>query len=302
MSFAIETAGLGYRAGRSFAISGVDLRVPAGEVCGFLGPNGAGKTTVIRLLLGLLRAGEGRITLLGLPMPQGAEAILARVGYVPERPHFDLTLTVEEILRFQAAFYRTWDRALALDLARRLEVDLGKEFGRLSKGQKAKVLIISALAQRPELLLLDEPTDGLDPVVRREILDILLGRIREDGMSALMSSHLVHELEGLCTRIAIMDGGALVAETRMEEFRDGIRRVVVRGDGGALPTGLPFTLLDRRPLGADQTQWTVQGWGAGAGAYVATHGIQVLTESAVGLEEAYVHLLRSARRGRAEAA
>ena len=112
-----------------------------------------------------------------------------------------------------------WDAALARQLAEALDVDLGREFGRLSKGQKAKAMILSALAQRPSLLLLDEPTDGLDPVVRREILDILLERMREDGVTALISSHLVHELDGLCTRIAIMDAGALVDESSVDRFR-----------------------------------------------------------------------------------
>src|SRR5690349_18424961 len=152
MALAIETAGLSYRAGRSFAIREVGLRVPEGEVCGFLGPNGAGKTTVIRLLLALLRAERGTVSLLGQAIPSQVAEVLGRIGYVPERPHFDATLPVDEILRFQRAFYPRWDEPLARTLAERLEVDTGKEFGKLSKGQKAKVMILSALAQRPALL------------------------------------------------------------------------------------------------------------------------------------------------------
>ncbi|HET7041229.1 MAG TPA: ABC transporter ATP-binding protein [Gemmatimonadales bacterium] len=224
MELAIETEGLTHRAGRGFAIRDVGLRVPRGEVCGFLGPNGAGKTTVIRLLLGLLRPDAGHVRLGGRAMPAEAPTILAGVGYVPERPHFDATLPCAELLRYQAAFFRRWDRALAAELADRFELDLRKEFGRLSKGQKAKLMILAALAQRPDLLLLDEPTDGLDPVIRREILDILLARVRADGVSVLISSHLVHELEGLCTRIAIMDAGTLVTEQGMHEFRMGPAR------------------------------------------------------------------------------
>lgn len=218
MAFAIETEGVSYRAGRGFAVRDLTFRVGVGEVCGFLGPNGAGKTTIIRLLIGLLRPDRGVIRIFGRPFAQEAAAILAEVGYVPERPHFDATLTVRQILRFQGAFYPTWDDPFAMSLVERLEVDPAQAFGRLSKGQKAKVMILSALAQRPRLLLLDEPTDGLDPVVRREILDILLGEIRERNVSVLVSSHLVHELQGLCTRIAIVDGGALVATSTLEEL------------------------------------------------------------------------------------
>lgn len=301
MALAIETAGLSYRAGRAFAIREVTLRIPEGEVCGFLGPNGAGKTTVIRLLLGLLRPRDGTIALLGSAVPAQVAEVLARIGYVPERPHFDATLPVDEILRFQRAFYPRWDDALARFLAARLEVDTGKEFGKLSKGQKAKVMILSALAQRPALLLLDEPTDGLDPVVRREILDILLAQIRADGVSVLISSHLVHELEGLCTRIAIMDDGALVTEVPMHEFRDGVRRIVVSAD--ALPPNgdAPFRLLDQR-VGAEGTaQWTVSRWDAGGAEFLDTRGVRVHEVQSVGLEDAYIGHLRAARRDRPEA-
>ena len=300
MVLAIETAGLSYRAGRSFAIRDVALHIPEGEVCGFLGPNGAGKTTVIRLLLGLLRPQQGRIALLGEPVPERVVEALARIGYVPERPHFDATLPVDGILRFQRAFYPRWDETLARHLATRLEVDTGKEFGRLSKGQKAKVMIIAALAQRPALLLLDEPTDGLDPVVRREILDILLAQIRADGVSVLISSHLVHELEGLCSRIAIMDDGALVTEVPMHDFRDGVRRIVVAAD--ALPPNgeAPFRLLDQQAGDGGTMHWTVSRWDAGGAAFLDARAIRVREVRPVGLEEAYVGHRRAARRARRE--
>lgn len=302
MGSAIETTGLCYRAGRAFAIRDVSLGVPAGEVCGFLGPNGAGKTTVIRLLLGLLRPEQGAIRLLGRSMPAEAPEILARVGYVPERPHLDVSLTVDELCRFQGAFFPRWDRPLALRLAERLEIDRGKEFGRLSKGQKAKVMILIALAQRPELLVLDEPTDGLDPVVRREILDILVTQMREDGVTALMSSHLVHELEGLCTRIAVMDAGALVSDSSMAEFRGGIRRLVVDAATLLPVNGAPFTLLERREVEGSRSHLTVTGWGASGATYLAEHRIVLHEVRDLGLEEAYVHLLRAFRRGIREAA
>ena len=296
MTSGIETTGLRYQAGRGFALHDVQLRVPIGEITGFLGPNGAGKTTVIRLILGLLRAEAGRITVLGREMPQRAPEVLADVGYVPERPHFDLTLPVEEILRYQSAFFPRWDWALTRELADRLEIDRGKEFGRLSKGQKAKVMILAALAQRPTLLVLDEPTDGLDPVVRREILDILVARMRADGVTALISSHLVHELDGLCTRIAIMDGGALVDDTPVDRFRSGIRRLLVELPGAApIDTGR-YPLLDRRPAGEGVAHLVVRDWTPDGAAYLRAQGVVVRADESVGLEEAYVHLLRAFRR------
>ena len=173
MSNAAETKDLGYSPGGKFRIEALNLHVPAGAIYGFLGPNGSGKTTTLRLLLGLLRPRSGSITVLGHAMPAASAEVLARVGYVPEAPHFDGTRSIRDLLRFQAAFYPTWDWAAAEALLKQFDLDAARPFGRLSKGQRAKVLMLSAMAQRPELLVLDEPTDGLDPVARRDIMDII---------------------------------------------------------------------------------------------------------------------------------
>ena len=174
MSDAIHIERLHYRAGKTFEIKDLDLHVPTGSIYGFLGPNGSGKTTTIRLILGLLRPLSGRITVLGDPMPEQHARVLGRVGYVPEQPHLDATLTVRELIDFQAAFYPRWDRVRADELVQRFELDGEHLFGRLSKGQKAKLMILLALSQCGDLLVLDEPTDGLDPVVRRDILSALV--------------------------------------------------------------------------------------------------------------------------------
>src|SRR5216117_434086 len=172
MSDAIHIERLHYRAGKNFEIKELDLHVPSGSIYGFLGPNGSGKTTTMRLALGLLRPLSGRITVLGDEIPANAPRVLARVGYVPEQPHLDPTLTVRETLRFQAAFYPNWDWPCGERLRRQFELDERATFGRLSKGQKGKLMTLLALAQRPDLLVLDEPTDGLDPVVRRDVLGL----------------------------------------------------------------------------------------------------------------------------------
>src|SRR6266480_2893718 len=140
MTNAIEIRQLHYRAGRAFQLKQLDLNVPSGAIYGFLGPNGSGKTTTIRLVLGLLRPLAGRITVLGDPMPEQHARVLGRVGYVPEQPHLDATLTVRELIDFQAAFYPRWDRVRADELVQRFELDGEHLFGRLSKGQKAKLM------------------------------------------------------------------------------------------------------------------------------------------------------------------
>src|SRR6266704_445175 len=151
MSNAIEIHQLHYRAGRAFEIKQLDLNVPLGAIYGFLGPNGSGKTTTMRLVLGLLRPLAGRITVLGDAIPEHAPRVLARVGFVPEQPHLDPVLTVRETLAFQAAFYPTWDWPWAERLLRQFELQERQPFGRLSKGQKGKLMMLLALAQRPAL-------------------------------------------------------------------------------------------------------------------------------------------------------
>ena len=293
MSFAIAMDGLRYRAGRSFEIRDLHLRVPRGAIYGFLGPNGSGKTTTIRLVLGLLRPLGGKITVLDHEVPRDIVPILARTGYVPEQPHLDATLTVAETVRFHAAFYPTWDQAWADRLLRDFELDPARLFGRLSKGQKGKLMMLLALAQRPELLVLDEPTDGLDPVVRRDMLTALLDYVAQQGATVFVSSHLVHELERICDWVAVMDRGALVSELPMQRFKDGIKRLRVSG-APAQPAGLPFRLLARTPNGTTES-WVVSGWSPEMTSYFDAGSTALREVIDLDLEEGFVELLRAAR-------
>jgi ABC-type multidrug transport system ATPase subunit len=294
MTNAIEIRQLHYRAGRAFEIKQLDLNVPPGAVYGFLGPNGSGKTTTIRLVLGLLRPLAGRITVLGDAIPGAAPRIMARVGYVPEQPHLDPILTVRETLAFQAAFYPTWDRPWAERLLRQFELEERQPFGRLSKGQKGKLMMLLALAQRPELLVLDEPTDGLDPVVRRDVLSALLDYVSERQATVFISSHLVHELERFCDWIGIMDNGRLVSELPMERFKGGIKRLRV---AGAPPTaaGAPFMILAREHANGGAETWVVRDWEPEMAAYFATIGAALNDVIDLDLEEGFVELLRTFR-------
>ena len=294
MSNAIEIHQLHYRAGRTFEIKDLDLSVPAGAIYGFLGPNGSGKTTTIRLALGLLRPLAGRITVLGDTIPENAPHVLARVGFVPEQPHLDPVLTVRETLRFQAAFYPAWDWPWAERLLRQFELQEQQPFGRLSKGQKGKLMMLLALAQRPELLVLDEPTDGLDPVVRRDVLSALLDYVSQRRATVFISSHLVHELERFCDWIGVMDNGRLVTEVPMERFKNGIKRLRV---AGAPPTaaGAPFMLLAREHANGGAETWVVRDWEPGMAAYFETIGAALNDVIDLDLEEGFVELLRTFR-------
>lgn len=294
MTHAIAVDRLRYRAGRAFEIPNLTLRVPAGAIYGFLGPNGSGKTTTIRLLLGLLRPLAGQIRVLDTDVPRDIVRVLARTGYVPEQPHLDATLTVAEAVRFHAAFYATWDQAWADRLLSDFELDGSRPFGRLSKGQKGKLMMLLALAQRPDLLVLDEPTDGLDPVVRRDMLTALLDYVAQRGATVFVSSHLIHELERICDWVAVMDRGSLVSELPMEQFKGGIKRLRVAG-APAQPAGLPFRLLGRTLNGTTES-WVVSGWRPEMTSYFDTGTTALREVIDLDLEEGFVELLRAARR------
>jgi len=294
MTNAIETEGLEYQAGKAFALRGLNLHVPSGSIYGFLGPNGSGKTTTIRLILGLLRPLRGRITVLGDRMPDDHARILERVGYVPEQPHLDPTLSVGELIRFQAAFYRRWDATRATELLREFQLDEERLFGRLSKGQKAKLMILLALAQCGDLLVLDEPTDGLDPVVRRDILGALLAYVSERGATIFISSHLVHELERVCDWVAVMDEGRLVTEVPMEKLKNGTKRLVIAG-APAVIGATPFVVFARGPSNGAGETWVVGDWEPSMTSYFDGIGASVREVIDLDLEDGFVELLRSFR-------
>jgi ABC-2 type transport system ATP-binding protein len=294
MSHAISIDALSYRAGRHFAIRDLRMRVPNGAVYGFLGPNGSGKTTTIRLLLGMLPPADGSITVLGHDVPRHAHEALARVGYVPERLHLYPMLTVAETMRYHAAFYPRWDTSEAERLRRIFELREEQRIGRLSKGEAGKLMMLLALAVRPELLVLDEPTDGLDPVVRRDVLAAVLEYVSAHGATVLISSHLVHEQERVCDWIGVLDGGRLVAEMPMQMFRSGIKRLRVAGvPVTSAPT--PFGILARRSGSGREEEWVVRDWRDDMSSWFASSHGALREVVDLDLEETFVETLRAAR-------
>jgi ABC-2 type transport system ATP-binding protein len=296
-SYAIETQNLRYRAGRgpkAFELSDLNLHVPAGSVYGFLGPNGSGKTTTIRLILGLIKAESGTIKVLGEEMPDRYPTVLGRTGWVPERPHVYPTLTVREAIELHSAFYPTWDQQWADELVGQFNLALDRKQASLSKGEAGKLQMLLALAQRPELLVLDEPTDGLDPVVRRDILGAVLGFVNDTQATVLISSHLVHELERICDWVGVMDRGKLLDEMPMERFKNGIKRLRVTSAPDDL-INPPFSILSRDRNNGGPEQWLVRGWAPGMLDYLNNTGTQVREVIDLDLEEGFVEMLRASR-------
>jgi ABC-2 type transport system ATP-binding protein len=226
---AILTQGLIKNYGRVQALRGVNLEVQRGEIFGFLGPNGAGKTTTIRCLLDLIRPNGGSLRVLGIDPQKDPVSVRARVGYLPGELHVEDNLTVESALRYLNALRGNQaDWSYVRQLAERIQLDLKTQVKNLSKGNKQKVGVIQALMHRPELLLLDEPTFGLDPLMQKEVLR-LVADAREQGATVFFSSHILSEVQAISDRVGIIRQGVVVevAETASLINR-ALRRVHIR--------------------------------------------------------------------------
>jgi len=221
----IETRGLTRRFGKVHAVDGLDLSVPRGSVFGFIGRNGAGKTTTVRMLLGLLPMTQGSATVLGLDSRKESFDIKRRVGYVPETHHFYKWMTVGELTRFTSSFYPTWQEAKCSELLSRFELDPAKKIKELSKGMVAKAALTLALAHNPELLVLDEPTGGLDVMVRRDFLESIVRTIQEEGKTVFLSSHVLVDMERVADEIAIIEEGRLIKRATLDELKDKVKKV-----------------------------------------------------------------------------
>ena len=222
----IRTVGLSKRFGDTVALDHLDLEVGPGCIFGFLGPNGAGKSTTIRLLLGLLRPTSGRAEVLGHDVVRDRRQVHRVVGYLPGDVSIDPDLTARQYLDHLSALRGGIDPQARDELVERFDLDLGRRIGTLSHGNRQKVAIVQACMHRPQVLVLDEPTQGLDPLVQRTFLD-LLRETRDRGGTVFLSSHVLSEVEDVADVVAVVRGGRLVATTSVAELTDRTRRRVV---------------------------------------------------------------------------
>jgi ABC-2 type transport system ATP-binding protein len=235
----IETQKLTRRFGTTEALHELTLAVPAGSVFALLGPNGAGKTTTLKLLMNLLEPTGGAARVLGVDSRRLGERDLAQVGYVSENQQLPLWMTVRQLLDYCRPFYPTWDRALEARLLAQFALPEQRKLAQLSRGMLMKAALLSSLAYRPKLLVLDEPFSGLDPVVRDEFIRGVLEVSAFGEWTVLVSSHDIDEVERLADHVALLDAGRLRLSERTEELQARFRRVEVSGvtgrDGAAAP-------------------------------------------------------------------
>jgi ABC-2 type transport system ATP-binding protein len=214
----------------TFALHDIDLELPVGQVMGLVGVNGAGKSTLLRLLMGLVRADGGEVEVLGQRLPQAQVAVKREIGYASDDMRLYRGQTLRWHMDFVRGVYPGWDEDYAQDLLKRFDLKAQQALGGFSHGQRVKALLLLIFARHPRLLLLDEPTTGLDPVARGEVLDALADVLRDEERSILFSSHNTADIEQIADSITFVHGGRVVASRDKESFLDGWRRVLCRGE------------------------------------------------------------------------
>jgi len=237
-------------------LAGVSFDVPAGQTFAFLGANAAGKTTTIRMLLGLLAPDSGQVSVLGLDPQKNPLAVRRRVGYLAEDQHMFGWMTAEQIVRFVAPFYDSWDASLARRYLQQFEVPVDQKIKHLSKGQNVRLGLVLALAHRPDVVILDDPVLGLDPIMRKEFNRDLIAHLQGEGRTVLYSSHLLYEVEPVADAVGILHQGRIVRQGGTEELREQIKRLLL--PAGALERLPSVKVLDVAQMG-DRTALTVDG-------------------------------------------
>ena len=212
---------------RTEVLRGVTFRVERGKTFAFLGRNAAGKTTTIRMLLGLLKRDDGSIRILGLDPTRDPIELRRRVGYLAEDQTMYGWMKVGEIVRFVAPFYPTWDHDLALKYIREFELPVDQKIKFLSKGQNVRLGLVLALAHRPELVILDDPALGLDPIMRKQFNRDLITHLQGEGRTVFYSSHLLYEVEPVADEVAILDQGRILRQADTESLRRDVKQLVL---------------------------------------------------------------------------
>lgn len=289
---AVVTRLLSKRFGATTALDQVDLRVPEGSVYVLLGMNGAGKSTLFKLLMNLERPTTGEAEVFGLDSGRDGPAVRAHVGYVPDRQDAPYpAMTAARLLAHARSYYESWDDAYAAQLVDALGVDPAQRIGALSKGGTRRLQLVLALAHRPPILLLDEPMDGLDPVVRKRALTVIAEHLADAPTTVLLSTHHVHEVETLADHVGVLARGRLAVQLPREELQRTVRSYDLEvPDGWEVPTGLQAAGLRRASTGRD-ARCTIVGDAAAVERQLAASGARVRDARTLSLEDAALAFL-----------
>jgi ABC-2 type transport system ATP-binding protein len=284
---AVEISCLSRKFGSKVALNQVSLQVRRGRVFGLVGANGAGKTTLIKHLLGRLKPESGSVRVFGFDPVADPVAVLGRIGYLSENRDLPAWMRVDELLRYTAAFYPKWDMAYAEELRGQFGLDPRAKIKTLSRGENAKAGLLIALAYRPELLLLDEPSSGLDPVVRRDILEAIIRTVADEGRTVFFSSHLLEEVDRVADDLAMMFNGQVVLAGALDDVKENHHRLVFRFDS---TQSSPPKIAGVLGISGSGREWTAicNGQREQAVAAAARMGGQVVAGGPPSLDEIFV--------------
>ncbi|MHC4201147.1 MAG: ABC transporter ATP-binding protein [Planctomycetota bacterium] len=284
---AVRARGLTRYYGSKCAVDSLDLRAPKGIVYGLIGRNGSGKTTIIKMLVGLLRPTRGSSTVLGRDSQEIDPATRARIGYLPEGHPLYGWMRVGAAGRFVASFYETWNAGAFSRLLEYFELDPRARVKQLSRGQRAQVALSLVLAQEPELLIMDDPTLGLDAVVRREFVESIVELIQAGGRTVLFSSHQLGDVERVADRIAVLDRGVLRADCTVDTFRAKVKRVHLTF-ASRPPGSFDLPGIVRRADGEREVALTIANFDESVVEGLKEAGAESVEVADLGLEDAFV--------------
>jgi ABC-2 type transport system ATP-binding protein len=291
-AFAVTTHALSMRYGSQTALDSVDLRVPEGAVYVLIGANGAGKSTTMKVLLNLERPDAGRAEVFGLDTGARGPEVRAQIGYMPESHEQAYGfLTSRQLIRHVAMHYPAWDHEYAARLVDLLGVRPEKKIATLSKGEGRRLQLVLALAHRPPLLLLDEPTDGLDPVVRNRTLVQLAEHLADTPTTVVIATHHIQEVESLADHVGVLSAGRLVAQKSRDELRRTVRRYRVEVPEGWQPPAELRTQGLRRSSSGRELQWTLTGEEHDVTSRLSAAGATVRDVTPLALEDAALAIL-----------
>jgi ABC-2 type transport system ATP-binding protein len=258
MSFQENYAATTHSLSRAFrgklALSDVSLSIPSGSVFGLVGLNGAGKTTLIRHLIGSMRALHGNVNVLGQDPTIHPEKLLSRIGYMTEEDSLPQWMRVNDLIQFCRSVYPTWSDAYAAELCQMFALSTDAKLKSLSKGERARAALLAAIAHRPELLILDEPSSGLDPIARADILEAIIRTVADEGRTVLFSSHLLEEIDRVCDHVAVMHHGRILESIPAASLTERYAECFYRA--AAPTTGPPLIPGSFGPAG-EGTEWSV---------------------------------------------
>lgn len=250
-AYDVELQGLTKTYAGKTVVNELTLQVPRGSTFGLIGPNGAGKTTTMRMIMGILRPTKGRVTALGRDVFEESQLVKQRVGYVPESHHIDRWMQIGEAVGFCRAAYDTWNEQVCQEMLKRFELDVNKKVKELSKGTLVKLSLVLAVSHEPELLLLDEPMAGLDPLSREEFLDGVLRAICERGQTVIFSTHSLDDVQRLADTVGILYDGQLIVHRSVEALLGNTKRIKATLSNGHLPDVTPANIIWQRVQGRE---------------------------------------------------